>query len=70
MHSEVDMRDDDSKSPAGNRPEPDGRQDGDSIIPGRHGKHGGGMESEGSPQEQSPKANEPRERNGADRIKH
>jgi len=70
MHSEVDMRDDDRKSPTGSPPDPDARKDDDSIIPGRHGKHGGGMESEGSPQEQSPTANEPRERNGADRIKH
>jgi len=64
------MRDDDRKSPTGSPRDPDARKDDDSIIPGRHGKHGGGMESEGSPQEQSPTANEPRERNGADRIKH
>jgi len=70
MQSEVDMRDDDRKSPTGSPPDSDARKDDDSIIPGRHGKHGGGMESEGSPQEQSPTANEPRERNGADRIKH
>jgi len=70
MHSEVDMRDDDRKSPTGSPSDPDARKDDDSIIPGRHGKHGGGLESEGSPQEQSPTANEPRERNGADRIKH
>jgi len=31
----------------------------DVIIPGRHGKHGGAMESEGSPQEQAPEANTP-----------
>ena len=34
----------------------------DSIIPGRHGKHGGSEESEGSPQEQTPEAPAPRER--------
>ena len=70
MRSEVDMRDDDRKSPTGSPSDPDARKDDDSIIPVRHGKHGGGLESEGSPQEQSPTANEPRERNGADRIKH
>jgi len=70
MHSEVDMRDDDRKSPAGSPPDPDARKDDDSIIPGRHGKHGGGMESEGSPQEQSPEAHKPREHNGADRMRH
>ena len=42
----------------------------DVIIPGRHGKHGGGMESEGSPQEQAPEANTPPNRNGADRNRH
>jgi hypothetical protein len=70
MPSEVDMTHDDKKSPPGNPSDGDAKTDDDSIIPGRHGKHGGGMESEGSPQEQSPTANEPRERNGADRIKH
>ena len=64
------MTDDDKKSPDGSRPDPDAKKDGDSIIPGRHGKHGGGMESEGSPQEQLPEAKKPRERNGADRMSH
>jgi hypothetical protein len=34
----------------------------DSILPGRHGKHGGSEESEGAPQEESPEAAAPRER--------
>ena len=37
-------------------------RDKDSIIPGRHGKHGGSEESEGSPQEDAPEAPAPRER--------
>ena len=28
-------------------------RDEDSIIPGKHGKHGGGMESEGAPQSEN-----------------
>ena len=31
----------------------------DEVIPGRHGKHGGGMESEGAPQKDTREANEP-----------
>ena len=27
-----------------------------SVIPGKHGKHGGSMESEGAPQEPAPEA--------------
>ena len=46
-----------------------GRTD-DVVIPGRHGKHGGGMESEGSPQEQAPEANGPPEPNGSDGNPH
>jgi hypothetical protein len=69
MHSEVDMTDYEKKSD-GNPRDPDAKKDGDSIIPGRHGKHGGGLESEGAPQEQSPEANKPREHNGADRTRH
>jgi hypothetical protein len=34
-------------------------QKNDEIIPGRHGKHGGGMESEGTPQKGTHEANEP-----------
>ena len=44
----------------------------DEIIPGQHGKHGGGMESEGAPQKgnreagETTKSNDPRRRdNGA-----
>ena len=28
----------------------------ESVIPGKHGKHGGSMESEGAPQEPAPEA--------------
>jgi len=45
-------------------------RDEDSIIPGKHGKHGGGMESEGAPQDPAPEAKRPREHNGADRTRH
>jgi hypothetical protein len=69
MQTEVDMTDYDKKSPGDTR-DTDPNKDGDSIIPGRHGKHGGGMESEGAPQEESPEANKPREHNGADRTRH
>jgi len=31
----------------------------DEIIPGQHGKHGGGMESEGAPQKGDREAGEP-----------
>ena len=64
------MTDDDRKSPAESPRDPDTKKDGDSIIPGRHGKHGGGLESEGAPREESPDTNEPREHNGADRMRH
>ena len=37
------------------RPSP--RKD-DEIIPGKHGKHGGGMESEGTPQKGTPDVSE------------
>jgi hypothetical protein len=30
------------------------------IIPGRHGKHGGSLESEGEPQDEGREANPPR----------
>ena len=33
----------------------------DELIDGRHGKHGGGLESEGRPQEQQPHADPPAE---------
>jgi hypothetical protein len=49
---------------------PDPADSSDEIIPGRHGKHGGGMESEGAPQEQSREAGEPRQPNGSDQLKH
>jgi hypothetical protein len=42
----------------------------DSIIPGRHGKHGGGMESEGAPQEQSRDARKLPKTNGSDKNRH
>jgi hypothetical protein len=35
------------------------RQQDDAIIPGRHGKHGGSMESEGAPQKGTREAGEP-----------
>jgi hypothetical protein len=41
----------------------------DSIIPDRHGKHGGGLESEGSPQEPAPEHTLPKH-NGSDRTRH
>jgi hypothetical protein len=42
----------------------------ESIIPGRHGKHGGSVESEGAPQEQSPEAPRPSTANGSDHNRH
>ena len=42
----------------------------ESIIPGKHGKHGGSMESEGSPQEPQPEAQVPPRGNGADQHRH
>jgi hypothetical protein len=48
----------------------DSGENSDEVIPGRHGKHGGGMESEGAPQEQSHEAREPHRPNGADHLKH
>ena len=42
----------------------------DEIIPGRHGKHGGSLESEGGPQEQSPESKEEPKYNGADKNRH
>jgi hypothetical protein len=44
--------------------------DRDSIIPGKHGKHGGSEESEGAPQEPTPEAQRPSEHNGSDRMRH
>jgi len=41
-----------------------------SIIPGKHGKHGGSMESEGSPQEPEPEAQAPARGNDADQRRH
>ena len=35
------------------------------IIPGRHGKHGGSLESEGEPQDEGREANPPREADDA-----
>jgi hypothetical protein len=64
------MTDGKGKSEA-ERDRTDARNENDrSIIPGQHGKHGGGMESEGKPQEQSPESAQPPERNGADRSRH
>ena len=42
-------------------PDHDGpsRRKDDEIIPGQHGKHGGGMESEGAPQKGNREASEP-----------
>ena len=48
---------DKSSAPDHDRMAEPGSRD-DSIIPGRHGKHGGGLESEGSPQEQSPESSD------------
>ena len=45
---------------------PSPRKD-DEIIPGRHGKHGGGMESEGTPQKGTRETNEPSHSNDAGR---
>ncbi|HEY2856081.1 MAG TPA: hypothetical protein VGJ18_24790 [Gemmatimonadaceae bacterium] len=42
----------------------------DEIIPGRHGRHGGSLESEGSPQEPTPKSNEQPKNDGVDKNKH
>ena len=39
----------------------------DEIIPGQHGKHGGSMESEGSPQKGNREASEPTKSNNAGR---
>jgi hypothetical protein len=47
MQTEVDMTGYDKQSPAGDPRDADPKKDSDSIIPGRHGKHGGGLESEG-----------------------
>lgn len=41
----------------------------DEIIPGRHGKHGGSLESEGAPQEQSPESKEQPKYNGGDKSR-
>jgi hypothetical protein len=35
------------------------------VIPGRHGKHGGSLESEGEPQDEGREANPPREADDA-----
>ena len=40
-------------------------QERDAFIPGKHGKHGGSEESEGSPQEPAPEAERPVERDGS-----
>ena len=37
------------------------------IIPGQHGKHGGGMESEGTPQRGTREAGEPSKTNDSGR---
>ena len=39
----------------------------DEIIPGRHGKHGGSLESEGSPQKDNREASEPSQPNDSGR---
>jgi hypothetical protein len=39
----------------------------DEIIPGQHGKHGGGMESEGAPQKGDREAREPSKSSDASR---
>jgi len=62
------MTDHGDESPAKDRARrPD--DDRDAIIPGKHGKHGGSEESEGSPQEQMPEAQRP-ERNGSVSTRH
>ena len=44
-------------------------RDQDSIIPDRHGKHGGGEESEGAPQDEAPEAPAPREHSNGNRTR-
>ena len=56
---------DKTSTPDHDRAGPPDKSD-DTIIPGRHGKHGGGIESEGSPQEQAPEAINPSDRTGED----
>jgi hypothetical protein len=66
------MTDSDEKSaPAPDHDETSGRPEGgaDSIIPGKHGKHGGSMESEGAPQDRCRDSEAPKH-NGADRHQH
>jgi hypothetical protein len=66
------MADRDGKSPpAPDHDEAPGRPEGgdDSLIPGKHGKHGGGMESEGAPQEEGREGVAPYH-NGADHNRH
>lgn len=62
------MPDNEPKTPDQSRKPGDSRND--EIIPGRHGKHGGSLESEGSPQEPMPESNEQPKYNGADKNKH
>lgn len=64
------MTDRDSRSAPDNENEGKAGDEKDAVIPGRHGKHGGGMESEGAPQEHSREANEPSKHNGADQNRH
>lgn len=62
------MTDRDKKSAPDHDDEPmDGN---DSIIPGRHGKHGGSPESEGAPQEKSREETRPPKHNGDDHNRH
>ena len=56
-----------------NTPERDrntGESVNDEIIPGRHGKHGGSLESEGSPQEPIPESNEQPKHDDGGKNKH
>ena len=62
----IDRDDESPEKDRARRPE----NDRDAIIPGKHGKHGGSEESEGSPQEPAPEAQRPSERNGSDTTRH
>ena len=59
------MTDRDKKSPSSPNHDPGN----DDIIPGRHGRHGGSEESEGSPQKHS-REDEPPKHNGSDGNRH
>ena len=65
------MADRDPKTaPNRDRSSTTGESPNDEIIPGRHGKHGGSLESEGAPQEQSPESKEQPKYDRADTNGH